>query len=132
MGLTADAMQLLNALAAHNGRPDLTRRSPDQGTERTIDVTVREPFADGPPTGDDEPPTDAGSGSPESDEPSPEIDEASPPDDALTTEEFESALAALLRSAARGDVAAPRSVDVAGRSGSTAWMVEITRIDRRR
>ncbi|WP_435181154.1 hypothetical protein [Halorussus sp. AFM4] len=88
-------------------------------------MTTSEPFADGPPTRDDEPPAESG-------DPSTEDAELPVEGADLTPEEFESTLAALLRRAARSDLAAPRSMDVAGPAETTAWMVEITRIDRRR
>ncbi|UPV76837.1 hypothetical protein M0R89_20430 (plasmid) [Halorussus limi] len=50
----------------------------------------------------------------------------------LTTEEFEAALADLLRTADRNDLDTPGSLDVSGGSGGAEWMVEITRIERRR
>ena len=52
------------------------------------------------------------------------------PTDCLTSEEFESALADLLRTAKRNNVETTRSVDVATDSDGSEWMVEITRIDR--
>jgi len=48
----------------------------------------------------------------------------------MTTEEFESALADLLRTASRSNVETPRSLDVTA-GQDTEWMVEITRIERR-
>ncbi|WP_137287813.1 hypothetical protein [Halorussus salinisoli] len=54
------------------------------------------------------------------------------PTDGLTNEEFESALADLLRTASRNNVETTRSVDVATDTDGTEWMVEITRIDRHR
>jgi hypothetical protein len=52
----------------------------------------------------------------------------------MTTEEFESALADLLRTANRSNVETTRSLDVADdESAETGaeWMVEITRVERR-
>ena len=86
-------------------------------------MTTSEPFTDGLSTEENDLPTK------ESNLPTRENDRAAE-GDGLTTEEFESALATLLRSADRSDVATPRSVDVTNRSENTEWMVEITRIDR--
>lgn len=54
------------------------------------------------------------------------------PTDGLTTEEFESRLATLIRTASRNNVETIRSLDVSGGEDDAEWMVEITRIDRRR
>lgn len=50
--------------------------------------------------------------------------------DNLTSEEFETALADLIRTADRDDVETPRSVDVRTDADGTELMVEITRIER--
>lgn len=52
------------------------------------------------------------------------------PADGMTTEEFESALADLLRTANRSNVETTRSLDVTA-GQDTEWMVEITRVERR-
>lgn len=60
------------------------------------------------------------------------VSKSDTPTSGLTTEEFEMALADLLRIADRNDVETPRSLDVSGGAEGTEWMVEITRIERGR
>lgn len=50
----------------------------------------------------------------------------------LTAAEFESALEELVRTAKRDGVELNRSLDVSDDSGRESWMVEITRVERRR
>lgn len=52
--------------------------------------------------------------------------------DGLTTAAFESALEELVRTAKRDGVELNRSLDVSDDSGRAGWMVEITRVERRR
>ncbi len=59
-----------------------------------------------------------------------DVSQTDTPADGMTTEEFESALADLLRTASRSNVETPRSLDVTS-GQDTEWMVEITRIERR-
>ena len=93
-------------------------------------MTTSETFTDGLPTEESDLPTrENDMSTEESDFTTKENDRPTEGDD-LTTEEFESALANLLRIADRSDVATPRSVDVTSRSENAEWMVEITRIDR--
>ncbi|ELZ10987.1 hypothetical protein C479_09258 [Halovivax asiaticus JCM 14624] len=49
-----------------------------------------------------------------------------------TAEEFESALADLIQTAKRSNVQTPRALDVTDEADGIEWMVEITRLDRRR
>lgn len=52
--------------------------------------------------------------------------------DGPTAAAFESALGELVRTANRDGVELNRSLDVSDGSGRASWMVEITRVERRR